>query len=874
MPPRKTSPLDTRLKEMRAAATAKELREPQVLISPTLQSTLPPQGAPPAPAAGWTMFSDEGDSDNLKAIAADGTIVTLGGGTPPGYVTIGGSATLTNKAIDGGANTLTNIANAALVNAAVTIAGHSVPLGGSQALAASDLTNGVQGSGAVVLAAGAALTAPSLGAATATSINKVAITPPSSSATLTLANGKTLAVNNSLTLAGTDGAALTFQGSDTYVGRATTDTLTNKTFDAAGTGNALSNLATSMFAASVIDTDGTLAADLDTRIASQKAVKTYCDQLISAQDAMVFKGVQDCSSSPNYPAGNRGDTWRVSVAGKIGGASGVSVEIGDMFICLDDGTASGTQAAQGAHWGVIQNNIDGAVVGPASAVDQNLAVFSGATGKLIADGGKAFSTDGTLASNSDALIPTQKAVRAYADTKLANAGGTATGDIVMASGARLRPASSTVAAQPAVAATGILFATDEGGGPALLFDDGANHRSVMDGQVATATVGARGVLSCLSARAPSTLRTLVTGAFAQLDAAGLTSKLKGLWVHAMPNRTDAKLNWITPARNPLVEVGTLTFTANQGFTGDGSSGLLDTQQTLSAIGISSQDDVAAGVYLLAASASAAGVIGQNATGQGRRIYLQSATSGALPVRLSDTGADTWTPPRYVGLHVLSRVASSGFSASVDDTAVTAISRTSAAAPAGNICFLGTIDTGGSEFSSAKVAFSFLANGALSATDIANLRAILVDYFLVGVGAVSASVSNLPPAANFAGQQYFVSNLGGGAGFLHSDGTNWFRAGDGGAVTVSTDASFTWTPLTNARNTRHTGTLTADRTITLATMDAKGAAPKVGTKATFTRTGSGAFNLSIGGLKNLVQNTWCDVTWGDAGAWYLSAYGAL
>lgn len=42
-------------------------------------------------------------------------------------------------------------------------------------------------------------------------------------------SGKVLNVNNSLTLAGTDATTLTFQGTDTYVGRTTTDTLTNKT---------------------------------------------------------------------------------------------------------------------------------------------------------------------------------------------------------------------------------------------------------------------------------------------------------------------------------------------------------------------------------------------------------------------------------------------------------------------------------------------------------------------------------------------------------------------------------------------------------------------------------------------------------------------
>lgn len=41
-------------------------------------------------------------------------------------------------------------------------------------------------------------------------------------------SGKKLSVSNTLTLAGTDATTITFQGTDTYVGRATTDTLTNK----------------------------------------------------------------------------------------------------------------------------------------------------------------------------------------------------------------------------------------------------------------------------------------------------------------------------------------------------------------------------------------------------------------------------------------------------------------------------------------------------------------------------------------------------------------------------------------------------------------------------------------------------------------------
>lgn len=61
----------------------------------------------------------------------------------------------------------------------------------------------------------------------------------------------------------------------------------------------------------------------------------------------------------------------------------------------------------------------GDVTGPASAVAANLARYSGTTGKLIDDSGVAISTDGTLASNSDAKITTEKGVKTYVDGKVA-----------------------------------------------------------------------------------------------------------------------------------------------------------------------------------------------------------------------------------------------------------------------------------------------------------------------------------------------------------------------------------------------------------------------------------------------------------------------
>ncbi|MCK9593924.1 MAG: hypothetical protein M0Q91_18135, partial [Methanoregula sp.] len=63
------------------------------------------------------------------------------------------------------------------------------------------------------------LVTPTLGVATATSINKVAITAPATSATLTIANGKTLTASNTLTLAGTDATVMTFPTTSATIAR-------------------------------------------------------------------------------------------------------------------------------------------------------------------------------------------------------------------------------------------------------------------------------------------------------------------------------------------------------------------------------------------------------------------------------------------------------------------------------------------------------------------------------------------------------------------------------------------------------------------------------------------------------------------------------
>lgn len=161
----------------------------------------------------------------------------------------------------------------------------------------------------------------------------------------------------------------------------------------------------------------------NTRIPTTEWVRDVIDAKMEESNAMIYKSTIDGgSNNPNAygaltPSANKGWTYIVSTAGYI---DGVAVEVGDMLICNTDSTAAATASNYSTivnNWDFIQSNIDGAVRGPSSAVDERIAVFNGATGKLIKDGGKKVSELATAAQGS-------KADTAVQSVKMGSSSGT------------------------------------------------------------------------------------------------------------------------------------------------------------------------------------------------------------------------------------------------------------------------------------------------------------------------------------------------------------------------------------------------------------------------------------------------------------------
>ena len=170
------------------------------------------------------------------------------------------------------------------------------------------------------------------------------------------------------------GTTLTISIDGTVVTGSSTDTFTNKTIDANGSGNSITNLEVADFASGVLDTDITSVSSSDDTLASAKAIKTYVD----AQVATV-------------PTGDI--TAVVAGTGLSGGATS-----GSATLNIDTATTVDISTSQALSNKTLTSPV----------------INTGVSGSAILD-------EDNFASDSDTKLATQQSIKAYVASQVATA---------------------------------------------------------------------------------------------------------------------------------------------------------------------------------------------------------------------------------------------------------------------------------------------------------------------------------------------------------------------------------------------------------------------------------------------------------------------
>ena len=174
----------------------------------------------------------------------------------------------------------------------------------------------VTGTGAVVLATSPTLVTPTLGVASATTINKVTLTAPATGSTITVADGKTLTASNTLTFTGTDSSSVAFGAGGTVL--YTSNLGTN-------VGTFLATPSSANLISAVTDETGTGSLVFGTS-------PTITTSLIAGSST--FSLLNDTATTVNFAGG-------ASTALNIGNASGNATFAGNVIV-TGDLTVNGT----------------------------------------------------------------------------------------------------------------------------------------------------------------------------------------------------------------------------------------------------------------------------------------------------------------------------------------------------------------------------------------------------------------------------------------------------------------------------------------------------------------------------------------------------
>jgi len=249
---------------------------------------------------------------------------------------------------------------------------------------------------------------------TGNSISNLEVADFAGSAIITVA--ETLASNDSDSALVTAGAIIDYVDAQDANIASDTLTFTNKTFDANGTGNSITNLEVADFASGVLDTDISTVSASDDTIASAKAIKTYVD----AQDAAIASDTLTFTNKTFDANGTGNSISNLEVADFAGSAI---INVSETLASNDSDTALVTA-------GAIIDYVDAqdANIASDTLTFTNKTFDANGTGNSISNievadfASGVVDTDISSVSGSDDTLASAKAIKTYVDAQVSSVG--------------------------------------------------------------------------------------------------------------------------------------------------------------------------------------------------------------------------------------------------------------------------------------------------------------------------------------------------------------------------------------------------------------------------------------------------------------------
>lgn len=224
----------------------------------------------------------------------------------------------------------------------------------------------------------------------------------------------------------------------------------------------------------------------------------------------------------------------------------------------------------------------------------------------------------------------------------------------------------------------------------------------------------------------SAVQTLVCG----MVTDGTYSLLDGLYVFATNSQANAQVNWAKPGTNNLTAHGSLTFSANSGYTSDGSTGYLDTGFIPSSAG----GNVTLNSANFGACDFTGSVFGASGAQDGAVYFaVEYANTTTVYLDLNDGNFATIGSTNETGSRVDVRTSSSSITSYKNGSSIGSAANNSGTLETKSLYLLGFNNNGtAASFSSDQFGYFFFG-GTLSGTQVTNIYNRLHTY----LGAVSA-----------------------------------------------------------------------------------------------------------------------------------------